>query len=659
MKARTPQTASPKAAANREASPDAGFSTPEGLGNAGLAEGLGLGGGGGAGGGAPGGLPHGDAIQQAFGRYDVGGIEAHGGDEAAAIGAEAFTRGDEVAFAGSPDLHMAAHEAAHVVQQRAGVGPAGGVGEKGDAQEKQADAVADAVVAGEDAEPLLAEMAGGKGESGPAKPVGVQAYAGDLNTPAAEQMAQAPGQSVAQARDAIHGEGVARDDNANNALKVKFEGELAGALLAHDGFYRPVVSEVSKNIMSYLETKAQVAGAGDVNAFVDQELAKMKGMYGGTKPFEKDLYFGRISDTLAGMANEAGPMGKLRAVLAGGGTIPNQVYAHHQFMDDIYGKDFYGDGPDGIKGYQFGVAKQILDKMNAELAADQQLTAVEPKALRAPTASDASGLGGSAVTNPFGMQVDATGQAQHVLPPAKKGGAGEALPETGDPGTQKGVLNEQSNTGVGGRHARGRSTETDPTKGQYVAPQMAGRTEAPRTATATGIGNNGPLVDPVTQQPLTAAQGGEQKHGRGVDVYTLDESQLFVQQARIELDMPLAAGVSGTTTDLFEIATTFGVSSPDEKFKYALACLAQLMGAGAHSFHEIMTAANSAGVQLYRPGDYRSIKEGLAGHPAAALFDKPDYAAVPGIGMPPTQIGPAPAAPAAPAAAPAPAGPAA
>lgn len=61
------------------------------------------------------------------------------------MGAEAFATGDRVAFAGSPDLHTAAHEAAHVVQQRAGVQLKGGVGEAHDRYEQHANAVADAV----------------------------------------------------------------------------------------------------------------------------------------------------------------------------------------------------------------------------------------------------------------------------------------------------------------------------------------------------------------------------------------------------------------------------------------------------------------------------------------------------------------------------------
>src|SRR5262249_35088265 len=62
---------------------------------------------------------------------------------------------EQIAFAGSPDLRTAAHEAAHVVQQRRGVSVTDGVGQAGDAYERHADQVADRVVAGASTEALL------------------------------------------------------------------------------------------------------------------------------------------------------------------------------------------------------------------------------------------------------------------------------------------------------------------------------------------------------------------------------------------------------------------------------------------------------------------------------------------------------------------------
>lgn len=116
--------------------------------------------------GSGGALPHAAAIQRSFGSYDVSGIRSHTDEAAArgtaAMGANAFASGNDVAFApGATDLHTAAHEAAHVVQQRAGVQLSGGVGAEGDAYERHADAVADKVVAGQSAEALLAAGPGG------------------------------------------------------------------------------------------------------------------------------------------------------------------------------------------------------------------------------------------------------------------------------------------------------------------------------------------------------------------------------------------------------------------------------------------------------------------------------------------------------------------
>ena len=68
-----------------------------------------------------------------------------------------------MALSGSPDLYVQAHEAAHGVQQAA-LGDRmqlpGGTGQAGDRYEQQADAVADAVVRGRSAQPILDEMVG-------------------------------------------------------------------------------------------------------------------------------------------------------------------------------------------------------------------------------------------------------------------------------------------------------------------------------------------------------------------------------------------------------------------------------------------------------------------------------------------------------------------
>ncbi len=126
-------------------------------------------------------LPHLDRIQAAFGDgHDLGQVRAHVGGEARAsaesMGASAYATGNHIAFQGQPDLHTTAHEAAHVVQQRAGVQLDGGVGQAGDQHERHADAVADRVVRGEPAADLLGAAPGGPrpvqrlSEGAPARP---------------------------------------------------------------------------------------------------------------------------------------------------------------------------------------------------------------------------------------------------------------------------------------------------------------------------------------------------------------------------------------------------------------------------------------------------------------------------------------------------------
>ena len=130
-----------------------------------------------SGGGGP--MPHGEAIQRSFGKHDISHVQAHtdgaAAEGAAAMGAEAFASGSQVAFGGAPSLHTAAHEAAHVVQQQAGVQLKRDDGAEGGAFEQHADAVADRVVRGESAEALLDQVAArGKPAGGGGKAGGVQ-----------------------------------------------------------------------------------------------------------------------------------------------------------------------------------------------------------------------------------------------------------------------------------------------------------------------------------------------------------------------------------------------------------------------------------------------------------------------------------------------------
>lgn len=131
-------------------------------------------------------LPHLARLQQAFGRHDLRGVSAHldaaAAQGARSMGAVAFTAGEHVAFARAPSLHTAAHEAAHVVQQRQGIHLAGGVGRRGDSYERLADRVAEQVVRGESVEALLGAPGAARQAGGPLQ---VQRQADDEMPPTA------------------------------------------------------------------------------------------------------------------------------------------------------------------------------------------------------------------------------------------------------------------------------------------------------------------------------------------------------------------------------------------------------------------------------------------------------------------------------------------
>jgi hypothetical protein len=129
-------------------------------------------------------LPYGGVIQRSFGHHDISSVQAHIGAGAAAaahqLGAAAYATGEHVVLDDTADLFVVAHEVAHVVQQRAGVHLAHGVGDAGDEYERHADEVAALVVAGKSAEALL-DRARGSGVGQPALQLYHRARRGEVS----------------------------------------------------------------------------------------------------------------------------------------------------------------------------------------------------------------------------------------------------------------------------------------------------------------------------------------------------------------------------------------------------------------------------------------------------------------------------------------------
>jgi hypothetical protein len=318
-----------------------------------------------AGGGAS--LPHLGRIQQLFGRHDVTGVKSHVGGETADaardMGATAFAAGDRVGFAGAPDLHTAAHEAAHVVQQRGGVQLKGGVGAVGDAYEQHADQVADLVVAGRSAESTLDRYAGGSGGGGAAaavqrrsvvvtgepEPIETTEYTRDqLEAMLDRETDQA---IQRQLRDAIDANEVSADGKKRKAVTAKSVTDATAKHRRTEGWGRATGHSSSGNwpaqvtmrgersfdgervhqVLRHLSTmifhyaKSQVSGEQEVQAmFVNERIfvssndrASMALFSGSVAPetvFDALLGGGALpgSDTRA-----QGDLQKLRALIAG------------------------------------------------------------------------------------------------------------------------------------------------------------------------------------------------------------------------------------------------------------------------------------------------------------------------------------------------------
>ncbi len=198
--------------------------------------------------GTPGALPYRERIQAAFGRHDVSRIQAFIGGPAAEgaeqMGAQAFANGEKIAFRAAPDLRTAAHEAAHVVQQRGGVQLAGGVGKAGDSYEQHADAVADRVVQGGSAEALLDTPGGGAGAAAATAVQRLVIPIGDLPTSGMTFEEQTDTRVIATSAKRLeqHGEHVEHLDTGRKPLAALGKTEEL-TILAHGG--SPLLSEVA------------------------------------------------------------------------------------------------------------------------------------------------------------------------------------------------------------------------------------------------------------------------------------------------------------------------------------------------------------------------------------------------------------------------------
>jgi len=115
-----------------------------------------------------------------------------------------------------------AHEAAHVIQQRGGVQLKGGVGEAGDAYERQADEVADRVVQGESAEELLGP---GRSDAALGHPPIVQMSSEKQDMPGLGQGESTDHHSKKRRRNKLDQKEEKKEEKQQEEEKVENEGE--------------------------------------------------------------------------------------------------------------------------------------------------------------------------------------------------------------------------------------------------------------------------------------------------------------------------------------------------------------------------------------------------------------------------------------------------
>ncbi len=530
--------------------------------------------------GAGGALPHAAQIQRSFGGYDLSNVTAHTDGAAvqanAAMGADAYATGNHIAFGGAPDLHTTAHEAAHVVQQRAGVQLSGGVGAAGDAYEQHADRVADAVVAGQSAEPVLAEMAGGGGGSAVQRSARdgqhVQLKEGDetteTQTPADEVVAPAPltdGEALTHARD----------------VEIKFGAEAGGSQAARDGAQAMLdgcMAVVQAHVADYNaaldkggKTEEEVAAEMlSTDTFLKEKM--------GTSPLNNQ---GKPNTGIAGAVGPEHVLNHIKTVE--GGNVRTKMTAVFNFMStlsDIALKAekakndtfFESLGTRGALLKQAAAdAKENYDNAVAEHEKKKAEGALEKKTISAVDAQKGvKGLGEITETE---VTPSAHGPRMSILAPAPS-----VASQQGDA-----RFNRPRDLNTGGGAAETRTADS-----ASIGPGLH----------ADEIAFMKLKADDLSSQYLTWAEG--------LNLYIMDSENAWVQR-QLQLGLPVGAGPASGTTDRFmQIGQMLGCGATGTR----AASLGYLLTINAHTLVEIMTSAAPYG-SFTEPLDgyamYRSI----------------------------------------------------
>jgi phage-related protein len=423
-------------------------------------------------------------------------------------------------------------------------------------------------------------------------------------------------------------------------IKIEFEAELAHELLNDASGFAGSVDEVSAGVLSYIDVAAIETGETTKKLIESMKLSHGKGW--------GEVIYGRICQDLDKFLMAGGDFeAEMRTVLGGGASsnLSKQFVAHNAFMDDIYDKHHE-------KGQQ--LAHEIMEILNSAAETDDSQGEYEAGAsdmfrkgtedvvydlanidalLTPTTRQEFASRGRNRATHMGSIyfirhkdttlaDIESMGfsseGAKQIM--KNRGGIEEWDDIYGNEWKEKPLME--------GVDVASKDKVEQFAKDYFEPGEEYKKVESPSSIKERGTGDSDP--EPLNASYASKDDQGSAAHSRGVDLWTLDEENAFVQRARA-LEMPLAAGISGTTAVLLACARNFGLTG-DKLREYTLGVTGHLGVAGAHSFHEIMSVAEFAGLG-YTPGNYRGILS-WSGTPQRAkdLFLKPQYANIPGIG---------------------------
>lgn len=492
-------------------------------------------------------FPHADRIQEAFGAHDVTSMRAGVGKQASglakSVGAEAVAGKNRAVFDQAPSLHTAAHEAAHIVQQRQGRTSAEGTS----TLEAEADRVADHVVSGQSAAPLLgdlgseavAESAAGvqfkKRKAHVANPVSVPANIDPETAPRAQyKHGKGPGDGA---------EGIAFTGETLN--DVDNEGKSSNA--ANPNFEADAL---------YFEKNLGNAAAGQANGVAAEMCAKvdeyMQVRGGALKESVTTLEDGMDKNySLLGTTSKtvAGAVGKqvddIKAVISSG-NIRERMTMVDMFTRNVLSPDIAGASQkEAAKwakdaGLHYKKVNQAISKYN------ERNSTADPNARAASKA----------------LLPEKGEVAQHQ---------GTARIENRDRADQLSQRQVGANRKVdgGGPGLSSREEKLAVRKVEKPAPVSV---------------ESGMAQLPEVQEFLAWAEGAR--------TWYINEKNTWVEAQR-KVSLPLKAGPSGTTQRLMNTAQILQVGP---SVRARLACIGYLLPIRAHSLVEVMTGAADFGL---------------------------------------------------------------